>query len=76
MVSKMSQVVGDEITEAQTFVQLAHQNQAAVGGDPRSLEIHLQRSVEGELKWLVLFLTHWVSTSKASSSPSYPHQYR
>jgi hypothetical protein len=33
--------VGDEITEAQTFVHLAHQNQAAVGGDRRSLKIDL-----------------------------------
>jgi hypothetical protein len=50
-------VLGNEITEAQTFIQLAHQNQAAVGGDPRSLEIHLQRGIEGELKWPVLSFT-------------------
>ena len=29
-----------------TFVQLAHQNQAAVGGDARSLEIDLQRALK------------------------------
>ena len=73
-VPRVGQVLGDEITEAQTFVQLAHQNQAAVGGDPRSLEIDLQRSVEGELKWPVLSLTHWVLTSGASSSRSNPHE--
>jgi len=33
------------------------------GSDPRSLEIHLQGSIERELKRLVLSLTHWVSTS-------------
>jgi hypothetical protein len=32
-------VPGDEITEAQTLVQLAHQNEAAVRRDARSLEI-------------------------------------
>jgi hypothetical protein len=48
-------VLGDEIAEAQTFIQLAHQNEAAVGGDARSLEIDLQRGIEGELKGLILF---------------------
>ena len=43
---------GDEFTEAQTFVQLTNQNQAAVGGDSRTLEIDLQRGVEGKLKWM------------------------
>jgi hypothetical protein len=55
---RVGQVLGDEITEAQTFVQLTNQNQATIGGDPRSLEIDLQRSVERELKRPVLFLTH------------------
>jgi len=49
-------VLGDEITEAQTFVQLAHQNQATIRGDARSLEIDLQRSVEQELEWLILWV--------------------
>jgi hypothetical protein len=53
-------VLFDEFTEAQAFVQLTHQNQATIGGDPRSLEIDLQRGVERELKGLVLFVTHWV----------------
>jgi hypothetical protein len=52
-------MLGDEITEAQTFVQLTNQNQAAVGRDPGALEIDLERSVEGELKWLILCLTHY-----------------
>jgi hypothetical protein len=51
---RVGQVLDDEIAESQTFVQLTNQNQAAVGGDPRSLEIHLQRGVEGKLKWPVL----------------------
>jgi hypothetical protein len=28
------------LSKLQPFVQLAHQNQATVGSDPRSLEIH------------------------------------
>jgi hypothetical protein len=36
-VPRVGQVLGDEITEAQTFVQLTYRNQAAVGGEPRSL---------------------------------------
>ena len=50
----------DEITEDQSFVELAHQNQDTIGGDPRSLEIHPQRTVKGELNRPVLSLTRWV----------------
>jgi hypothetical protein len=56
----------DEFPEAEPLVQFADHNQATVGSDPRSLEIDLQRGVEGELKGLILFLTHWVSASGAS----------
>jgi hypothetical protein len=68
-------VLFDEFTEAQAFVQLTHQNQTTIRGDPRSLEIDLQRGVERELKWLVLFVTHGVWTSGASSLHSNPHKY-
>jgi hypothetical protein len=60
-------MVFDPFAHSQTFVQLPPQHQTAVGGDARSLEIDLQRSVEGELKWLVVFLTHWVWPSRASA---------
>ena len=56
----------NEFAQDQTFIQFAHDNQAAVGTDPRSLGIDLQRGVEGELKGLILFLTPWVSASGAS----------
>jgi hypothetical protein len=58
--ARIPQVLSHQIAEAQTLVQLANQNQAAVGGDSGSLEIDLQRSVQGELKGLVLFVTHGV----------------
>jgi hypothetical protein len=61
-------VLSDRFAEAQPLIQLANKNQAAAGGDPRSLEIDLQRSVERELEWSILFLTYWVFTSGASSS--------
>jgi hypothetical protein len=61
-------VLGDEFAEAQTFIQFAHQDEAAIRRDARPLEIDLQRSVERELKWLLFSLTHWVLTSRASSS--------
>ena len=72
--ARIGQVLGDQFAKAQSFIQFADQNQAAVGGDARSLEIHLQRSVERELKRLILFLTHWVLTSRASSSHWNPHE--
>lgn len=49
----------DECTESQTFVRLPHEDQASVGGNPRSLEIGLQRDIERELKGLLLSLTHF-----------------
>ena len=62
--ARVAQVLFDELSQAEPFVQLPHQNQATVGGDPRSLEIDLQSRVEGKLKRLILFLTHWVSPSR------------
>jgi len=58
----------DELSEPQSLVQFPDHNQAAIGGDPRSLEIDLERGVERELKGLVLFVTHSVWASGASSS--------
>jgi hypothetical protein len=66
----------DEFTQTQAFVELPHQNQAAVGGDPRSSEVDFQRSFEAELKRLILLLTHWLWTSGASSSRSNSHKQR
>jgi hypothetical protein len=53
-------VFGDERTQSQTFIQLAHHKQTTVRGDARTLEINFQRRVKRELKGLILFLTHWV----------------
>ena len=44
----------DQFSEPESLVEFAHQDQAAVGSDPRTLEIDLKRSVEGELKGLIL----------------------
>src|ERR1700730_9061277 len=73
--SGVAQVFLDELLQTQSLIQLANQNQATIGSHSRSLEIDLQRSIEQELKWLILFLTHWVPTSRAFSSLSHPHEY-
>jgi len=44
--SRVGQVLRDEIAEAQPFVEFAHEDQTAIGGTPRSLELDLQRGVE------------------------------
>jgi hypothetical protein len=54
------------ISQAESLVPFADHNPAPVGGDSGTLEIDLPRSVEGELKGLVLFLTHWVQASWTS----------
>ena len=65
----------DEFSEAESLAEFPHQNYAAVGGDAGTLEIDLERGVEGELKGLILCLTYWVLTSGASSSRLHPHKY-
>jgi hypothetical protein len=62
--ARVAQVLCDELPQAQALIPLAHQDQAAVGGEPRSLEIDLPSSVEGKRKRLILFLTHWVWLSR------------
>jgi hypothetical protein len=69
-------MLGDEFAEAETFVQLAHQDEAPIRRDTRSLEIDLQRSVERKLEWLIFPLTDWVLTSRASSSHWNPHEQK
>jgi hypothetical protein len=68
-------VLFDEFSEAQSLVDFAYQNEAAVGGDAGTLKIDLERGIEGELKGLILYLTHWVLTSGASLSRLQPHEY-
>jgi hypothetical protein len=61
--SAVHDVFGDERTQSPTLIQLAHQQQTTIGSDARSLEIDSQRGIEGELKGLVLRLTHWIEAS-------------
>jgi hypothetical protein len=68
-------VFPDELVQTQSLIQLANQNQAAIGSHAGALEIDLERGVEGELKGLILCLTHWFLTSGAFSSRSHPHEY-
>ncbi len=71
---RVGQVLRDEVAEAQPFVELAHEDQTAIGGNPRALELHLECGIERELKGLVCCFTHWVSASAPSSSRANPHQ--
>jgi len=58
--ARIRQVLSDQIAEAQPLVQLPHQDQDAVGGDPRSVEIDLQLYPCGErvppIRWTHLGL--------------------
>src|SRR5579864_2845869 len=53
----------DQARESEALIQLADEQQARVRRHARSLEVDLQESVECELKRLVLFFTHRVSSS-------------
>ena len=52
--SGVAQVFGDECLQPQAYIQLAHQNEAGVRGDARSLERDFQEALERELKRLML----------------------
>ena len=52
--SGVAQVRRDECLQPQAFIPLAHQNKTGVGGDARSRERDLQKTIERELKRLVL----------------------
>ena len=56
----------DQFSNPQPLVELAYQDQTAIGSDARTLEIDLEGSVEGELKRLFWAFTHWVSASERS----------
>ena len=53
------QMLFDQFSEPESLIKLVHQDQAAVRGDAGTLEIDLERGVEGELKGLILYLTHY-----------------
>jgi hypothetical protein len=55
---RIGDVLRDEVAEAQSLVHLTHEDQAAIRGDARALELDPQRGVERELEGLVLGLTH------------------
>ena len=73
--ARVGQMLFDQFSEPELLVEFAHQDQAAVGSNAGTLEIDLERGVEGELKGLILALTPRVLTSGASSSRSHPHAY-
>ena len=56
----IGQMLSDQFSEPESLVEFAHQDQAAIGGDARTLEIDLERGVERELKRLAWAFTHWV----------------
>ena len=64
----------DQLAESESFIQFANENQTAIRGDSRSLEIDFEKSIERELKRLVFFFTYRVLTSMASLSGSSPYQ--
>jgi len=62
----VGQMPFDECSEPEPFVRLAHPKQATFGGDSWPLELDRQSDVEGEMKGLIVYLTHWLPASGAS----------
>jgi hypothetical protein len=61
------QMLLDQLSEPESLVKLAHQDQAAVGRDAGTLKIDLERGVEGELKRLVWAFTLGIYLRKISN---------
>ena len=61
--SRIRQMLVDQLAQSEPLVQFPKENQATIRGDARSFEIDFEKSVEGELKRLVFFFTHWVLAS-------------
>jgi hypothetical protein len=63
----------DELAEAQQFIQLPHQQQAAVRSHSRALEVDLRPAIERELK-LPIFVSHapplHLRTAPVASNPA------
>ena len=53
----------DQLAQSEPLVQFSDEKKPAIGCHTRSLEIDFEKSVEGELKRLVFFFTHWVLAS-------------
>src|ERR1035437_7083407 len=53
-------ILRNERTQSQTFIQLTDQQQTTIGSNAGTLEINFQTRVKRELKRLILFLPHWV----------------
>jgi hypothetical protein len=65
----------DQFAESELLVEFTHQDQATVRRNVRTMKAGLERRIEGKLKGPILYLTHWVLTSGASSSYSHPYEY-
>jgi hypothetical protein len=64
----------DQFSERESRVGPAHQEECAAGSGAGTLEAGLGRGIEGELNGLILCLTFWVPTSRASSPFSLRHE--
>ena len=54
---RIGDVLRDQVADAQALVQFAHEDEPAVGGDARALELDAEPGVKRELKGLVLCFT-------------------
>jgi len=65
-------VLLDQFSKLQSLVELAYQDQAAIGSDARTLEIDFEGRVEGKLKGLFWAFTHWFIYFRKFSKPLTP----
>jgi hypothetical protein len=74
--ARIAEVALDQRTQAEALVQLAREKQSGVGGDRRSLELHVKLGVEREAKRARFCVTHWMMPSGPARSRREPHFLR
>ncbi len=63
----------DQGTQAETFVQLAGEQQPSIGSDRGSAAFDAELGVEGEANRASCRVTQWVVSSVPARSPRDPH---
>jgi hypothetical protein len=74
--ARISEVPLDQGIKAETFIQLAREQQPGIGGDRRSAELDAKLGVEREANRARCRVTHWVVPSASARSPREPRFMR
>ncbi len=73
---RIGEVSFDQCIQAETFVQLAREEQPSIGSDRGSVELDAQLGIEREADRARFCVTHWMMPSAPARHPRNPHFLR